>query len=398
MKGIAGLKINDYKYELPQEKIALHPLPNRDESRLMVYKHGEISHNRFYDLASFLPETSFLFFNDTKVIPARLHFKKETGADIEIFLLSPVEPSAVLSETMQATDQSVWKCTIGNLKRWTGTTRLTKIIGETQLEASLVDKEQGMVRFTWNTKKSFAEIINRSGETPLPPYLKRKVEASDRERYQTIYSHHEGAVAAPTAGLHFTEKVFNNLNKKNIGHDFLTLHVSAGTFRPVKTEDVEAHVMHPEQLVITGKNIDNLLQLNRFIIAVGTTSMRTLESLYWFGAKLLKDKSSAFVIHQDDPYLFHTHLPSASKAFAAIKKYMDENGKDSIIGETSIFIKPGYPFKVCRGLITNFHQPASTLMLLVAAFAGNDWHKIYDEALKNDYRFLSYGDSSLLLP
>lgn len=392
------LNIKDYSYELPPEKIALHPLPDRDESRLLVYRQGKITHGRFYDLAGFLPEQSFLFFNDTKVIPARLHFRKETGADIEVFLLSPVEPSVILSETMLATGQSTWKCSIGNLKRWSEGTSLRKVVDDTTLEATLLDRKNGVVQFTWKTGQSFAEIINRSGETPLPPYLKRKADESDRTRYQTIYSHHEGAVAAPTAGLHFTEKVFNDLNKRNIHHDFLTLHVSAGTFQPVKTENVNEHVMHPEQIVVTRKNIENLLQPEKFIVAVGTTSMRTLESLYWFGVKLLKDKTSAFIINQRDPYISQAYLPSITASLTAIRMYMTENDHETIIGETSIFIKPGYQFKVCRGLITNFHQPASTLMLLVAAFTGRDWRKIYDEALKNDYRFLSYGDSSLLLP
>lgn len=395
---MAILNINDYRYDLPQEKIALYPLANRDGSRLLVWQKGNIAHHRFYDLASFLPSTAFLFFNDTKVIPARLHFRKETGAEIEIFLLSPVTPSPVLSETMQATATCTWKCTIGNLKRWTAGTKLSKHVQGIAIEATLLDRETGLVQFTWDGNRAFAEVISLWGETPLPPYLKRKAEASDRERYQTIYSHYEGAVAAPTAGLHFTEKVFASLEKRNIHHDFVTLHVSAGTFQPVKTEDAEAHTMHHEQVIVTEKNIDNLLVPGRFIIPVGTTSMRTLESLYWYGVKLLQDPRAAFVIRQNDPYETAGTLPSARESMEAVKKFMNSNGLDAITGETSIFIKPGYTFRICQGLITNFHQPASTLILLVAAFVGKNWSAIYNEALRNDYRFLSYGDSSLLLP
>jgi S-adenosylmethionine:tRNA ribosyltransferase-isomerase len=407
---MAFLDINEYKYDLPQERIALYPLARRDESQLLVYRKGEITHSHFKNISHFLPEKSFLFLNDTRVIPARIQFQKETGAGIEVFLLTPVAPSAVLAETMQSTASCTWKCTIGNLKRWTPGTRLSKPIAEGMLQAELIDREEGLVRLQWNGKTSFAEVISQLGETPLPPYLKRKAETSDRERYQTIYSHYEGAVAAPTAGLHFTSEVFELLRKKEIGHDFLTLHVSAGTFQPVKVENAEEHTMHGEQIIVTTRNLDNLLVPGRQIIPVGTTSMRTLESIYWFGVHLLKNEKSAFRIGQDDPYPvvqpLHTgsgrttphHLPSTQEALQAVRHHMTETQQQTIIGETSIFIKPGYTFKVCNGLITNFHQPASTLMLLVAAFVGSDWKKIYSEAMTNQYRFLSFGDSSLLLP
>jgi S-adenosylmethionine:tRNA ribosyltransferase-isomerase len=392
------LNINDYRYDLPGEKIALHPLPDRDQSKLLVYRNGKIEHSHFHQLPGLLPENAFLFFNDTKVIPARLHFKKDTGATIEIFLLSPLTPSPVIAETMNATTTSTWKCTIGNLKRWSPGVTLSKTVDNSTLEAALADRD-GIVTFTWTGNKSFAEIINRAGETPLPPYLKRKAETADGERYQTIYSHYEGAVAAPTAGLHFTENVFNALNHRHIGHDFLTLHVSAGTFQPVKTENADAHTMHAEQIVITKKNLDNLLVPGRFIVAVGTTSMRTLESLYWFGAGLLRHtENTAFVVSQTDPYKPYTQLPPPHQAIEAVKAYMEARDLETLTGETSIFIKPGYTFRICKGLVTNFHQPASTLMLLVAAFAGPDWKNIYHAALENDYRFLSFGDSSLLLP
>jgi S-adenosylmethionine:tRNA ribosyltransferase-isomerase len=266
------------------------------------------------------------------------------------------------------------------------------------LQAELIDREEGLVRLQWTGKISFAEVISQLGETPLPPYLKRKAEASDRERYQTIYSHYEGAVAAPTAGLHFTSEVFESLSKKEISHDFLTLHVSAGTFQPVKVENAEEHTMHEEQIIVSTRNLDNLLVPGRQIIPVGTTSMRTLESIYWFGVQLVKNEKSVFQIGQDDPYRHTNNLPSTREALQAVRHHFTETQQQTIIGQTSIFIKPGYTFKVCNGLITNFHQPASTLMLLVAAFVGKDWKKIYSEAMTNNYRFLSFGDSSLLLP
>ena len=390
--------INDYVYDLPDDRIALYPLAERDKSKLLVYRNGAIQHHIFKNLVDFLPENSFLFFNDTKVIPARMHFKKQTGAEIEIFLLSPVAPSSIVSQAMAATKTTAWQCTIGNLKRWKENSLLEKSIHGITLKAELEDREKGIVRFTWQGDFSFAEVIAKTGETPLPPYLKRKAETNDRERYQTIYSHYEGAVAAPTAGLHFTDQVFHELSQKNIRHDFLTLHVSAGTFQPVKVDDVSQHTMHREQIIVTRKNLENLLEWGRFIIPVGTTSMRTLESLYWFGVKLLQDENATFEITQDEPYLPNTLLPSSKEAIEAVIEMFERKKLEALGGSTAIFIRPGYTFRICRGLITNFHQPGSTLMLLVAALVGSDWKKIYQSALDNDYRFLSFGDSSLLLP
>lgn len=391
------MNTNDYTYHLPQEKIAVYPLAERDTSKLLVYKGKKISHSRFLSLSEHLPGNTFLFFNNTKVIPARLHFRKESGALIEIFLLNPLKPSDLLAETMAAKGHCTWHCTIGNLKKWPDGTVLEKEIGDLRLRAGLTDRKEAHVAFNWEGDASFAEIIHRAGETPLPPYIKRKAEASDTERYQTVYSRLDGAVAAPTAGLHFTPAVFATLKQKNIGHDFLTLHVSAGTFQPIKTEDPEAHVMHEEQVIVTKANVQNLLIPGRLVTAVGTTSMRTLESLYWYGAKLLSDPQGEFRIGQRDAYTF-IDPPATEKALQAVLDFMNRNQLDSLVGETSIFIRPGYTFRVCKALITNFHQPASTLILLVAAFAGDDWKKIYEEALANDYRFLSYGDSSLLIP
>lgn len=391
------MNTNDYTYDLPQNKIALYPLPQRDTSKLLVYKEKQISHSVFEFLPEHLPGNAFLFFNDTRVIPARLHFRKESGAEIEIFLLNPIQPSVLLSETMGAADRCSWQCTIGNLKKWPEGIALGKKIKGIFLAASLIDRTEGLVEFTWDSGHTFAEIIHHAGETPLPPYIKRKPEASDSERYQTIYSHLDGAVAAPTAGLHFTPAVFEKLKEKNIGHDFLTLHVSAGTFQPIKTKDPDEHVMHEEQVIVSRANVQNLVRPGSVFTAVGTTSMRTLESLYWYGVKLLIDPESEFRIGQRDAYTLKDQ-PLPEKAISAVLTYMDKNHLDTLVGETSIFIRPGYRFKVCKALITNFHQPASTLILLVAAFVGEDWRKIYEEALKNDYRFLSYGDSSLLIP
>jgi S-adenosylmethionine:tRNA ribosyltransferase-isomerase len=388
---------SDYTYDLPPEKIANYPLPERDRSKLLVYRAGKISHSNFTSLPDFLPGNSFLFFNNTKVIPARLHFKKETGATIEIFLLNPVLPSALLAETMVATERSSWQCAIGNLKKWNDGLVLQKDVNGHQLSATLSDRSKSIVEFRWDGGESFAEIIRLAGETPLPPYIKRAAESTDSVRYQTIYSHHDGAVAAPTAGLHFSDAVFEALRQKNIVHDFVTLHVSAGTFQPIKSANPEEHTMHEEQIIVNRKNVQNLLSPDRFVVAVGTTSMRTLESLYWFGVKLLQDPSAEFVITQDDPYTA-VSPPASIEALSAVLDYMKRKDLEQVVGETSIFIRPGYSFRVCHGLITNFHQPASTLILLVAAFVGEDWKRIYDEALANNYRFLSYGDSSLLIP
>jgi len=390
------ISISDYTYTLPPERIAIYPLANRDQSKLLFYDRGAIDHQVFSSLPDLLPADSLLFFNDTKVIPARLHFQKDTGAVIEIFLLHPVLPSTLVMEAMQAHHRCTWQCTLGNLKRWKDEPLFKTFHGIT-LKATLRDRETGLVEFEWATEHSFAEVVTLAGETPLPPYLHRKAEQADRERYQTIYSHHEGAVAAPTAGLHFTPAVFEQLNAKGIAHDFVTLHVSAGTFQPVKVENAVEHVMHNEQVVVTRANLTHLLA-GRYIVPVGTTSMRTLESLYWYGVKLLKDPQAVFTISQHEAYAAADRWPSRDEALRAVVGYMDRNQLDLLTGETSIYIMPGYTFRVCEALITNFHQPGSTLILLVAAFIGEDWRKVYNESLANGYRFLSYGDSSLLIP
>jgi S-adenosylmethionine:tRNA ribosyltransferase-isomerase len=389
--------IKDYWYELPQDKIALYPLSERDKSKLLVYRNGAVEHTRFDKLSSFLPDKSTLFFNNTKVIPARIIFQKETGALIELFLLNPVSHSAVVQLAMEANSTNRWICTIGNLKRWPTGTTLVKTIQNLTIRATLVDRESGVVEFTWTPEElNFAEVISKAGLTPLPPYLNRPAEESDRHRYQTVYSNPEGAVAAPTAGLHFTDNILSELKSKGHQIEFLTLHVSAGTFQPVKVDNVKDHPMHSEQVIVTLPLLKALYS-SRFNIAVGTTSMRTLESLYWYGVKLISDLEEEFIIRQFDPYQLPSHYSAADTLQAIITK-MEKEKMETILGETSIMIMPGYQFKVTHGLITNFHQPGSTLMLLVAAFIGPDWKYIYEAALQNDYRFLSYGDSSLLLP
>lgn len=404
------INIKEYTYDLPDARIAKFPLAKREQSKLLFFNKGTIHHQHFSNLPSLLPENTHLYFNNTKVIPARLHFQKETGASIEIFLLNPVEPSPLMIAAMESKNTSTWKCTIGNLKKWNEGLILKKEVNEKlAITAEMVSRSENLVKLCWDTDITFAEVVEQIGETPLPPYLNREAEQSDKERYQTVYSKWEGAVAAPTAGLHFTPEILNQIEARGIQSDFLTLHVSAGTFQPVKVEDATQHPMHTEQIIITRKNLESLLQPNQFVLPVGTTSMRTLESMYWFGCRLLKDPKATFEIHQDEPYRSGSVTtpttskvtpPCASKeeALHAVLKCMDENNADQLAGSTSIFILPGYQFKICNGLITNFHQPGSTLMLLVAAFIGDSWKEVYNQALENDYRFLSYGDSSLLIP
>lgn len=392
------VSIKDYTYELPEEKIAQYPIRLRDQSKLLVYREGLINHCQFYSLPDRLPSSSLLIFNDTKVIPARLVFRKPSGALIEILLLNPVDPSPLSSLAMASIGTCAWECTIGNLKKWPEGQSLTLSGGEAMLTARLVDRSKGTVNFTWPANETFASILTKTGMTPLPPYVRRKPENEDADRYQTIYSHHEGAVAAPTAGLHFTNEVFGRLKERNIPLDFITLHVSAGTFLPVKNDNAVLHDMHGEQISVSRANISNLLRGGKTIIPVGTTSMRTLESLYWYGVKLTRDKDAAFDIRQNDPYEMTGILPTATEALQSVAAFMDDHNLDQLRGNTSIYILPGYDFRICRGLITNFHQPGSTLLLLIAAFIGSHWKSIYEEALTNDYRFLSYGDCSLLLP
>lgn len=403
--------IADYSYDLPDDRIARFPLAKRDESKLLVYQQGQILHRQFYEVSNFLPKNCLLVFNNTKVIPARLHFRKPTGAVIEVFLLHPVEPSNIISQAMEVTGSCTWTCMIGNRKRWkdgavmaiqlvrlrVGSEALTKAI---EFRAEIVDADKNEVRFSWDADISFAEIVKAFGEIPLPPYLKREATDADKQTYQTVYSQNDGAVAAPTAGLHFTDTILNELNTKGFQQEFLTLHVGAGTFQPVKERNVLNHTMHSEQVVYTKANIQALLQNLGNIVAVGTTSMRALESLYWVALTLNSETAkTSFFVEKLSPYQQPKEkLPTPRQALETVLARMESLDIDELIGETEIFIFPGYEFKICKGLITNYHQPGSTLMLLVAAFVGQDWQKIYADALTHEYRFLSYGDSSLLLP
>lgn len=398
---IPSIDLKAYEYTLPEERIAKFPLEKRDSSKLLEYKRGTIHHRHFFDLPELLDADSLLVYNNTKVIPARLIFQRQTGARIEVFLLHPTAPSRIMSEIMTSKKPVIWETMIGNLKKWKEEETLQGIIQidakEVILNARLVSKELMQVEFSWNDAEiAFVDLVEACGETPLPPYLNRKAEENDKSRYQTVYSEKEGAVAAPTAGLHFTDEVFAALRKKGIQEAALTLHVSAGTFQPIKVKAVEEHPMHSEQLEIKRETIEKLLNHSEKIVAVGTTSVRTLESMYWYGVQLIENRGNRFEIEKLAPYGKRTYLPNRKEALQAILKELDKSGSDTLFGTTSIFIFPGYKFQLVDGLITNFHQPGSTLVLLIAALVGADWKKIYQEALDSDYRFLSYGDSSLL--
>lgn len=401
---LTEILLEEYTYHLPEEHIATFPVEPRDQSRLLVYNKGNITHTNFYKVMDFLPEGTLLVFNDTKVIPARLYFRRDTGALIEIFLLQPQNHSQTAHEAMRQTGSCTWQCMIGNKKRWKEGEALKVLltISGTEsivVEAVLIDVTQNLVCFSWSpTELPFSEVLAKLGEIPLPPYLNRKASKKDEETYQTVYSRNEGAVAAPTAGLHFTDTVFAELRAKSIDTEFITLHVGAGTFQPIKEKNVWQHPMHIEQVVFTISSLEKFLQKPESIFVVGTTSMRSMESLYWYGVKLLRQETTTFFIEKVYPYQIEGQLPTISESFRAIYDYMQQHNLEEILGETQILIVPGYQFRVCKGLITNYHQPGSTLILLVAAFVGEDWKRIYQEALNNGYRFLSYGDSSVLIP
>lgn len=396
---VPEIDLAHYHYDLPEDRIAKFPLANRDSSKLLIFKDGSINEKIFSQIVSEIPSNSTLVFNNTKVIPARILFQKDTGAQIEIFLLQPIAPSTVISETLASTTAVAWKCMVGNSKRWKSGQMLHRTIeingNEINVIASRADNSDE-VQISWdNDTVHFVDIVESAGQVPLPPYLNRKAEASDKDRYQTVYSKNEGAVAAPTAGLHFTQPILDALSENGVSEEYLTLHVSAGTFQPIKVDDVTLHPMHCEQIVVTKKTIERIASSEK-VIAVGTTSMRTLESLYWFGVKLMKQSNANLFIEKLYPYEYHSELPSREVAFQIILNHMNQSGLESLFGETEIFIFPGYHFKVCDGLITNFHQPGSTLILLIAAYIGENWQKVYKYALQNQFRFLSYGDSSLL--
>ena len=430
--------IEEYNYPLPDERIAKYPLANRDQSKLLVYRDGKVSEDRFFRVGEYLPAESLLIYNNTRVIQARLVFHKTTatqplhnatqplhnaaGARIEIFCLEPLVPHDY-QLSLGSTGGCTWKCMIGNAKKWkTGALSLPVLLPSGNTITLFAEKGEQTgntfaVHFSWNLSAkrsdseavqqqsgltgvadlniSFAEILDAVGELPIPPYLNRKTEESDKTTYQTVYSRIKGSVAAPTAGLHFTDSVLSGLRQKGIQTAEVTLHVGAGTFQPVKVADANQHTMHTEIIAVPRETIQQIIAKLGHIVAVGTTSMRTLESLYFLGAQLLHHSTQPLSVAQFEPYE-QEHTLSTREALQAIVDYLEQTGQDTLHAETQIMIKPGYTFRVVDQLITNFHQPKSTLLLLVSAFVGGDWHTIYDYALSHDFRFLSYGDSSIL--
>lgn len=394
--------IEDFNYNLADERIAKYPLEKRDASKLLIYKNGQISEDKFYNISQFLPENALLVYNNTRVIQARLIFHKPTGAKIEVFCLEPISPSDY-ALSLTSSNGCIWKCLVGNLKKWKEGKLSQEIIWSdktTIFSAEMISTEENThrIQFDWDNENiSFSEILMAVGELPIPPYLHRKTEETDKKTYQTVYSKIEGSVAAPTAGLHFTPEVFETLKLKNIETEEVTLHVGAGTFQPVKTENVLHHTMHAETIAVKLGTIKHIQQKLGNIVAVGTTSVRTLESLYWLGISPLSLwKGVGGEVKQWQPYEQNIEI-SAHQSLQNIIDYLVENQLDTIYADTQIMIKPGYDFKIVNGIITNFHQPKSTLLLLVSAFVKGRWKEIYDYALNNDFRFLSYGDSSLLI-
>lgn len=402
-----NISILDYSYLLPEKRIAHYPLPERDASSLLIYRDGTITADIYRNIAAHLPENSLLIFNNTKVIEARLLFQKPTGGVVEIFCLEPDEQYADITTAMLQKEKVRWKCLVGGASKWKRGQLLEKkiTVGPTLilLQAGYVEKKDGSftVELSWSPSgMSFAELLQHAGAVPLPPYIKRMPEHSDNERYQTVYAEEKGSVAAPTAGLHFTKRNFADLKAKNIRTDFVTLHVGAGTFKPVKSETLREHEMHAEWIDVTKATIENILNNPESnIIAVGTTSLRTIESLYWLGVKSgesLVVSHESIQLSQWEAYeLAEKNIP-VKDALEALLRWMDKNNQERLVTKTKILIAPGYSFKIAKGLITNFHQPQSTLLLLVAALIGDDWKKVYDYALQHDFRFLSYGDGSLL--
>lgn len=398
---VPEIHIEDYNYDLPDGRIAKYPLPQRDASKLLVYRSGDVAEHKFRNIAELLPEGALMVFNDTKVVPARLHFQRSTGALIEIFCLEPVRPEEYVT-MFAVTDRCRWKCIVGNVKRWKGDTldlynpHSDSLVAEMQLKADLIERqgETSVVEFSWDNGVPFSRVLEICGSVPIPPYLNRDTEAVDLERYQTLYARFRGSVAAPTAGLHFTDEVLCDIRNKGISTETVCLHVGAGTFLPVKSSLVSEHTMHREPFVVTVKFLETLRARTGKLVAVGTTSVRTLESLYYVGVKCI-EKGKPEDVDQWEPYNRQYCYP-LEEAIDALIGYLKDNSMTEIQLGTRIIIVPGYTFKVVDVLVTNFHQPQSTLLLLISAFVSGDWHKIYDFALAHDFRFLSYGDSSLL--
>lgn len=398
---VEELRIEDYNYDLPDGRIAKYPLPERDSSKLLCYSDGKVNESSFVNLASLLPENSLMVFNDTKVVPARLHFQRATGAHIEIFCLEPVLPEEYAT-MFSVKDRCRWKCIVGNVKRWKNDLLClynpdgNLEIKEMNLKAELVERcgETSVIQFTWDNQLPFSRVLEIGGSVPIPPYLNRDTEAMDYDRYQTMYAKFRGSVAAPTAGLHFTERVMKSIADKGIDMDNVCLHVGAGTFLPVKSSLVSEHNMHREPFVVTLDLLEKLLRADRKVIAVGTTSVRTLESLYYVGVKCI-EVGRPEDVEQWEPYS-REYPYTLQESLSAIIRYLKDNGLNELKVGTRIIIVPGYRFRIVDVLVTNFHQPQSTLLLLISAFVDGDWHTIYDYALANNFRFLSYGDSSVL--
>ena len=404
-KDTKHIKISEFNYPLPDERIAKFPLSNRDESKLLVYRQGEVSEDRFTSLPNYLEPGEMMVFNNTKVIQARLHFRKETGALIEVFCLEPIQPNDyVLS--FQQTQKCSWLCMVGNLKKWKEGTlkRPIDVKGKTITLCATRGECRGTshwIDFEWdNDTLTFADVLEAVGELPIPPYLNRDTQESDKQTYQTVYSKIKGSVAAPTAGLHFTERVLKMLDDRGIDREELTLHVGAGTFKPVKSEEIEGHEMHTEYISVNKRTIEKLIAHGGKTIAVGTTSVRTLESLYYIGILIHQHPEAnqeELHIKQWMPYEPHPELTPV-ESLQNILDYLNRHGMEALHTSTQIIIAPGYEYKIVKKIVTNFHQPQSTLLLLVSAFVKGNWKKIYDYALSHDFRFLSYGDSSLLIP
>ena len=416
------IHISDFNYELSDERIAKFPLQQRDHSKLLIYQHGEVSDDVFLNLPNHLPKGALMVFNNTRVIQARLHFRKETGALIEVFLMEPALP-ADYEQMFQTTGKCSWLCMVGNLKKWKEgpLMRDFEIKGKALSLSATMDRNKTMeksggtnywVDFEWdNPEVNFAEILEAVGELPIPPYLNRATQESDKTTYQTVYSKIKGSVAAPTAGLHFTDAVLHDLDQKGVVRDEVTLHVGAGTFKPVKSVEIEDHHMHTEYIVVHRHTFERLLQHDCSVIAVGTTSVRTLESLYYMGVKLAMNPQCTeedLHVNQWEPYdlphneeglvLVDGEPVSVEQSVRNLLDYLNRDGLEALHSSTQIIIAPGYVYKIVKMLVTNFHQPQSTLLLLVSAFLKGDWRKVYDYALSHDFRFLSYGDSSLLIP
>ena len=402
------IRISEFNYPLPDERIAKFPLPVRDQSKLLLYRHGEVTEDIFTSLPDYLPANSLIIFNNTKVIQARLHFHKETGALIEVFCLEPIQPNDY-ALNFQQTEHAAWLCMIGNLKKWKEGALKREITVKGKpltltAERGACHGTSHWVDFRWNNPEiTFADILEVFGELPIPPYLNRETQESDKETYQTVYSKIKGSVAAPTAGLHFTPRVLDALREKGVALEELTLHVGAGTFKPVKSEEIEGHEMHTEYISVNRSTLEKLVAHEGKAIAVGTTSVRTLESLYHIGVTLLHNPNATeedLHVKQWQPYetALETAATPAVDALQAIIAYLDRHHMETLHSSTQIIIAPGYEYRIVKAMVTNFHQPQSTLLLLVSAFLHGDWRKIYDYALAHDFRFLSYGDSSLLIP